>query len=252
MNEDYDFLKKRFVELALKADSGSYYTFTDFLGLAEQSAFSEILSKIKGIRYVSFGGAEGCERVMVRFGNEEEIGYDIPFPISVIKVSPLSQKFADKLSHRDFLGSLMNLGISRDTIGDIAIVDNVGYVFAKEDIAPFIADGLNKIKHTDVKCEICDSAPEGTLFRTEPKRVQASSERIDSLIAKVFSLSRDDAQRLFPKKLVFINGRICESLSHTPRQNDVISVRGHGRMIYRGFDSLTRKGKLNITVDLYI
>lgn len=252
MTGEYEILKKRFVELASKAYNGNYYTFTDILGLAEQSAFTEILPQIKGIKYTAFGGCDGAERVMIRFGNPDEIGYDVDFPIACIKAEPLSQKFADKLSHRDFLGAILNLGIERDTLGDIVITDNVGYIFCKEDIAGFITDGLTRVKRTDIKCELCNKIPTERLYKTEQKQIQISSERVDSVVAKAFNLSRDDAQSLFKKGLIFVNGKECVSVSHTPRANDKISVRGHGRLIYKGYKTLSKKGKLNAIVEIYV
>ncbi|MBQ7387414.1 MAG: hypothetical protein IJW03_04520 [Clostridia bacterium] len=252
MNEDYPLLKKRFIELAKKSYGSDIFTFTQFLGLAEQSAFSEILSEIRGIKYSTFGGADGAERVMIRFGDPDTFGYEIPFPIVTVKIEPVNQKFADSLTHRDFLGAILNLGIERETLGDIVIIDNVGYLFANEDIAPYIIDSLVRVKHTDVRLSYADELPEGELYRTEPRGIQASSERLDGVIAKVFSLSREDAQNLFARRLVFVNGRCIESTSHIAKENDVISVRGYGRMIYRGCQSLSRKGKLNILVDKYI
>ena len=108
-------------ELYNKADRGGYFTFTDFLGLSEQSALNELTAKFHPRSLTLFGGAEGAERIMVRFGNPEEIGYEEPFPIHCVKIEPLSQKFADKLTHRDFLGSLIALGIYREVLGDIVI-----------------------------------------------------------------------------------------------------------------------------------
>ena len=252
MTSDTDLIKKRFVELAKKSFNSGIFVFTEFLGLAEQSAFSEIKREISGIPYTAFGGAEGAERVMIRFGSAEELGYEVPFPISIIRAQPLSQKFADKLNHRDFLGAIMNLGIERDTLGDIVIIDNVGYIFASEDMAVYIAENLTKVKRTDIKAEIIDYLPEGELYRTERRQVQASGERLDAIVAKVFSLSRDDAQSLFKKRLVFASGRCIESTSYIPKEGEKISVRGHGRFIYLGQQSLTRKGKMNIAVDVYI
>ena len=252
MNEDYELIKKRFLELGRKSFSAGIYTFTDFLGLAEQSAFSEIKKELRGIPYTAFGGAEGAERVIIRFGSPEEFGYDQPFPISIIKAEPLSQKFAEKLTHRDFLGAIMNLGIERDTLGDIAIIDNVGYIFAHEDMAGYIADNLTKIRRTDMKLTVVSDLPEGQLYRTERRNIQASGERLDAIVAKVFSLSREESQLLFKKRLVFADGRCIESSSYNPKQNEKISVRRHGRFIYVGRQSLTRKGKINIAVDLYV
>ena len=252
MNEDYELLKKRFSELARKSDTQSYFTFTNFLGLAEQSAFFELKPKLSGISYSAFGGADSAERVVIRFGNADEIGYEAPFPIVTVKAEPVSQKFADKLTHRDFLGALLNLGIDRSTLGDIVIIDNVGYIFALEDIAPYIVSSLTRVKHTDMKLSITDTLPDGDMYRTEQKKIQANGERLDAVIAKVFSLSREDAQSLFKKRLVFASGRLIESTSYIPKENEVISVRGHGRMIYRGYESLSKKGKLNIVVDVYV
>ena len=252
MITDTELLKKRFIELARKSFSADIFTFTDFLGLAEQAAFNEVKKELKGIRYESFGGADGAERVIIRFGSEDELGYSLPYPISIIKVEPLSPKFADKLNHRDFLGAILNLGIERDTLGDIVIIDNVGYLFALEGMAEYIADSLTRVKRTDVRATVVTELPEGELYRTERRTVQISGERLDAVIAKVFSLSREDAQLLFKRRLVFADGRQIDSTSYTPKENEKISVRGHGRFIYLGQQSLSKKGKLNVAVDVYV
>ena len=252
MREDYTLEKKRFLELARKSYNSGIYTFTDFLGLGEQSAFHEIERDIIGIPYTAFGGTEGCERVMIRFGSEELCGYEMPFPISIVLCQPLSDKFAEKLSHRDFLGAILNLGIDRSILGDIAIVDNRAYLFVKEGMAEFVADSLSKVRKTSVKCSIVDSAPEGDLYNTKEVRVQAVGERIDALVAKVFSISRDDSATLFSRGLVFISGKCCESVSHKLKAGDIVSVRGYGRFIYRGIEGHTKKGKLNILIEQYV
>ena len=252
MSDDIELLKKRFRELYEKADRGGYFTFTDFLGLAEQSALREALPKVRQGDLTLFGGAEGAERIMARFGNAEEVGYETPFPILCVKIEPLSMKFADNLTHRDFLGALLNLGIERSTLGDIIIRDNVGYVFAEERIAEFITGELLRVKRTDVKATVVDTLPEGELYKTETKRIQIQSERIDAVVAKVYSLSREDSQSLIKRRLVFVNGKEIDSASYPPKEGDKVSVRGHGRFIYQSFDSTSRKGKLNAIVAVYV
>jgi RNA-binding protein YlmH len=128
----------------------------------------------------------------------------------------------------------------------------VGYIFALEGIAPYIAENLIRVRRTDVSAEIISELPEGELFRTERRIVQISGERLDAVIAKLFSLSREDAQLLFKKRLVFADGRQIDSSSYTPKENEKISVRGHGRFIYIGQQSLSKKGKKNVAVDLYV
>ena len=252
MSDECELIKKRLSELANKSYNSGIFVFTDFLGLPEQSAFATVKNEIRGIHYTIFGGAEGTERIMIRFGDPDEIGYEIPFPITTLLIEPKDKKFADKLTHRDFLGAILNLGIERKCRGDIVVRDSCAYLFLKEDIAEYISDSLSRVKHTDVRVRGVEALPEGELYRTELRRIQANGERLDAVIAKVFGISREDSSRLFAKGLVYVGGRVTENTSYNPKEGDVISVRGHGRMIYRGYESLSRKGKLNIVVELYV
>ncbi len=252
MREEKELLKKRFAELAGKAERGAYYTFTRFLGLDEQSVFAESGAGV-ATRWRAFGGTEGAERIVLRFGDEEEIGYDMPYPIVCLKAEPRQEKFADRLTHRDFLGAILNLGIEREMVGDIVIRDNIGYIFLIEDIAEYVLTSLTRVKRTDVRLSRVDELPTGELYKTEARRITVQSERLDALIAKVYNLSREDAQSLIRRRLVYVEGRLCEDTSRTPRAGERISVRGYGRLIYRGGDGeLTRRGKLAVYVDVYI
>lgn len=244
--------KKRLLELAKRSHEGGYYLFSDFLDLAGQADLATVRASFGDATYTTFGGADGAERIMARFGNEDELGYVEDFPIACIMCRPKSMKFADKLCHRDFLGALMNLGIERSTLGDIVVRDNVGYIFAKTDVCEFIITELTKVKRTDVVCSPTEHIPEGGLYKTERRRIQAVGERIDAVIAKVFSISRDDSLSYFKRKLVFVDGRQMENNSYIPKRGERVSVRGLGRFIYLGYETLSKKGKLNIEVDVYV
>lgn len=253
MSDSEELLKHRFLELANKADSGGYFTFTDFLGLSEQSTFSEI-SRLIRVRYTTFGGADGAERVMIRFGDEGELGYEMPFPISAVRVRPKDQKFAEKLTHRDYLGSLLALGIERTVLGDIVLTDNATYIFVKEDMAEFVASSLSKVRRTDVVAEIIPDSevPDSSLYQTELRRITVESERLDAILARVYSLSRSDAQALIHKRLVYVEGRLLESVSYRPKPDERISTRGYGRIIYRGVVGTTRRDRLALSVEVYV
>ena len=116
----------------------------------------------------------------------------------------------------------------------------------------YLRDSLFEIRNTSVTLSEVSHLPDGELFKTEERTVQLSSERLDALIAKVFFLSRDASQALFKRGLVFVSGKLIESVSYTPKKDDIISVRGYGRMKYLSYESLSRKGKLNARVALYI
>ena len=245
-----ELVKKRFRELADKAYSSNTYTFTGFLGLAEISYFYELERELCYVPVTAFGGSESCERVILRFGSEELFGYVEDFPITCLKIQPLMQKFADDLSHRDFLGALMNLGIERSVLGDIIIKDNEGYLFCTNAIAPYIVENLSRVKHTPVRCERAEDIP-GKKEDLEKLTFQVSSERIDAVSSKVYRLSRSESIEYFRQKKVFVNGRLCENNSYLLKENDMVTVRGFGKFIYTGSSGLSRKGKLNIEVFKY-
>lgn len=251
MADGEELQKRRFCELAERAQQYSICTFTDFLGLAEQSLLAEVREKIPG-RQTAWGGADGCERVMVRFGDPEEMGYETPFPIAVLRAVPRAPKFAEELTHRDFLGALLNLGVERDVLGDIVVRDGETYLFCREDMASFLCEGLTRVRHTDIRLSPVESLPEGQLYRTEPLLLKAMSERLDGVIAKAMNLSREEASALFRRGLVFLNGKQQESGGRVPKSGDIISVRGYGRLRYCGYQSDTKKGKMNLLVEKFV
>lgn len=249
--ETEELLKKRFRELAGKSYQNNQFTFTGFLSLADMACFYELEKELSYVPYKAWGGSGLCERVMLRFGGEEELGYLEEFPIACILAKPAAEKFADTLTHRDFLGALMNLGIERSTLGDIFVADNTGYIFCMENMADFIMENLSKVKHTPVLCSKTEDVPELAGSDRQEIKIQISSERVDGVVAKVYRLSRERAVDCFRQKKVFVNGRQCENNSYQLKQGDVVSVRGYGKFEYFGNQGMSKKGKINAAVLLY-
>lgn len=249
--ETEELLKKRFTELAQKCYQQNQYTFTGFLGLADTACFYEMERELSYVPYTLWGGYEEAERIMIRFGSEELLGYEEKFPIVCLKICPLAEKFADALTHRDYLGALMNLGIERDVLGDILIEEKTAWVFCTKNISDFISENLTKVKHTSVLCEASEEIPSFTTGDVREIKLQISSERIDGVIAKVYKLSRSDSAELFRQKKVFANGRLCENSSRPLKAGDSVSVRGYGKFEYRGETGLGKKGKLNVLIGCY-
>ena len=244
-------LKKRFDELARKSYNQGIYLFTDFLSMPDAA----IACDSAPAGYVTlFGGTDGCERVMARFGNAEEFGYEEDFPIDVVMIEPLIKKFSDEVTHRDFLGALMNLGIERDVIGDIMIRDKTAYVFATRKIVPYIADSLDKVKHTSVKCRILSTEEITASVSVELERQELviSSERLDAVISKLYNMSRSQSIEMFRDKKVFVNGRQYENNSGVVKPGDVVAVRGFGKFVYEGIIYETKKGRICVAADRYV
>lgn len=251
MNED-QLLKKRLTELAKRAYQQNIYTYSNFLSLAELSLLEDIASELSYIPYTCFGGNELCERQIVGFGNEDLFGYPGHFPIAVVKISPLLEKFSDSLNHRDYLGALMNLGIERNTLGDIFIKDKTAYLFCLERISDYICSELLKVKHTNVKCELTDlniPALKPTLVDEE---FPVASLRLDGIISSLLKCSRSEALRFFEEKKVTLNGRVTGRNSTLLKDGDVFSVRGHGKFIFVNAGGNTRKGKIYVHIQRYV
>ena len=244
-------LRSRLHDLSRKSFQQNMFTFTGFLGLSEQDIFWQEEPQLRYAGYELWGGDEQCDRKVLRFGSEAELGYEEPFAVTCIHIAPLMEKFADDFSHRDFLGALMNLGIERSTLGDIRVGHREAYLFCLESIAPFICDNLDQVKHTHVKCRIVTELKELPQEEPEAVTVQVASERIDAVIAKVYNKSRNDELELFRTGKVYVSGRLCESNSRMLKEQDIVNVRGFGKFVYLGVKNETRKGKLSIQAAVY-
>lgn len=252
MSREEEFLKKRLLDLAEQSYRTSQFTFTPFLSQQEQAVYYQLGQDLAGVRSELSGGVEGCERQVLRFGDEESLGYEVPFPICCIEIKPVLKKFSDALSHRDYLGALMNLGIERNTLGDIMQREQSAYLFCLDKVADYILDNLTQIKHTSVRCQRLEEMPEAVKPQREAVNLVVTSMRIDVIVAKLYHLSRSQSQELFREKKIFVNGRLTENNSGLLKEEDVVSVRGYGKFICGGCSHQTRKGNLNITIWRYI
>lgn len=157
----------------------------------------------------------------------------------------------DELSHRDFLGSLMALGIKRETIGDILVKKGEAVVFTTETVSQMILSDISKVGRIGVRvsCEFVDPFP----FVQEFDLIEGtiSSLRLDCITAFVTNLSREKSATLISAKNVSINHFECTDLSKNISSNDIISIRGYGRFVLDEIGPTTRKGRIRITIKKY-
>ena len=251
MQEQEQHLQKRFSDLSRRAFAQRRYTYTEFLTLAEQDVLLRTSFTQNSAPFELLGGFDGAERRVARFGDEALCGYAESLPVVCLHIAPVSQRFADALTHRDFLGALMSLGVKRGVMGDIILSENSACLFCLESIAGFIESELTQVRHTTVTCAVL-AEPSG-LVTAEPeeKSINVASERLDGVIAAVYNLSRNEAQALIKEGKVFVNSRLKENASFVPECGDIFSVRGHGRFVFDGISGTSRKGRLFVTVRVY-
>ena len=253
LDKEEQLLRKRLAELANTAYHRSICMFTDFLNLNEQNVFFTMKNELPRIKYFTYGGFNDAERKILCFcGNEQiEEQKEIEFPITCIKALPINQKFSDSLTHRDFLGAVLNLGIERSKVGDIIIDDNEGYIFAHSNISTYITDQLSKVKHTNVSTSILEQQN----FDYKPRFTEivgtVASVRLDSILSVAFHTSRSRLIGLIEGGKVFIGGKQVLSNSYPLKENEVVSVRGLGKFLYAGTSYQTKKGRYSVKVLLY-
>ncbi|MCR4837601.1 MAG: RNA-binding protein [Eubacterium sp.] len=251
-DRDENYIRHRLQELADRAYNGNRYVYTDFLGMSELAIYHAMAQELSFVPSGAFGGTDTCERQMVRFGSEEMCGYPEEYPIRLLKVEAVQEKFADTLTHRDFLGSVLGVGLEREKVGDIFLRDNAGYLFVHADVSDFIRENLTFVKHTKVRVSELTEIPEELAPKLREENLVVSGNRIDSILARLYHLSREEAQRLVQGEQIFVNGKSVTQVSKALKEGDVVSVRHHGRFRFAGESGRTKKDRLYVKVEVYV
>lgn len=242
-SDNMDFIENRLKELYNRANEKSYNTFSDFLNLEEQSALLGL-----HLPCVLYGGFDNAERVVAGFG--DSVKKD-DFGIVCLEITPKNKKFSEDLRHRDYLGTLLNIGIKRETLGDIVVCDKKAYLFCLEKIADFIIENLQRVRHTRVLVQRTDFPEIDALEEPDSAEFFVPSLRIDVVISAVYNISRKNSNILFAQGKVFLNGRQTENASQKLNEGDMISIRGKGRLKLVQQIKATKKDKLLIAVKIY-
>lgn len=248
MNEQ-ELCKKRLIDLSKQAERKGIVLFSDFLNLNELNIYHQS-EKFFETKTESFGGVPYAERQIIAF-IPDALCYEWTYPIAALCIKPAYPKFAEKLGHRDILGAIMKLGVERSKLGDIIIGDGVYYLLCEEGIAQYFIENLDKIRHTVVKLEECSAESLTIQQDFEEKDGIITSNRLDSVIACVHKMSRNQSLELFRQEKVYVNGRLVQNVTYTCHEGDIVSVRGYGRFIYVSEHGATNKGRLKFKYNLY-
>lgn len=249
-NKEEQILAGRLSDLANTCYNRNIPVFSAYLNLNEQNILHEIHKNFPPISIKTDGGYSLSERRIAVFLPDSEWQYELP--IKLIKISPTDKRFLNALTHRDYLGALMNLGIERSLFGDIVVSDKIAYVFCLDRIASFIIDNLTKVRNDFVRCEMCDALPYDFVPSYKEITGSVASLRLDAVISLAFNESRSHSTGYIENALVFVNGRLITTNAYNLKDGDIVSVRGHGRFRYMYTKSETKKGRYMVVLNLYI
>lgn len=251
-NNEERILLARVLDKYEQAMNRNQVTATGFMSPQEQ-ALTRSLLHAAGIRsgYCFFGGYEKAERCRLLFAPDWMDESDLP-AYAEIGCACCTFFSGDALTHRDFLGSLMALGLTREKLGDILVSSGQATVLTDAAVLPFLLQeycsaGRTKLSVTE------QSLNELVVPEVKTKLIHDTvmSLRLDSICASGFSLSRGRAAELIAAGRVELNWRPCLKSDKAVSEGDTVSCRGLGKFEVAEVGGLSRKGRTNLTIKRY-
>lgn len=263
--ENYARLRARLVDCVGKSSRGAL-AYTTFLTPEEGRMCAEIISEMKQTHKLAFfGGYDDAERKRAFIlpdylesfdgeNNEKLKQYfrdELDNLVSAVSITGSGYR---ELSHRDYMGSVLNLGIERDAIGDIVIQDKYSaVVFGTPIVCSLIISELLRVASDKVSVK---NVRIDENFRCErkfqPINDTVASKRFDCVVSALTNMSRDKAQEHIKAGLCELDYLPCDKCDKLIEPGMVITIRGYGKYIVRQSGEQTKKGRIRITVDKYI
>lgn len=224
-------------------------TNSSFLDMRQRTLAEALCRQHKGLRCCFYGGYEDAERTVAVFLPDyaELADHD---PLALLRITQSGQR---ALSHRDYLGALMGLGIKREIIGDILVRENGADIVILREMGEYLLYNYEKAGRTSLKAEI---VPIGEIVvpenRFEEKRDTVASLRLDNLVASAFSLSRGRAAEAVEGGMVFVNGLQIDKADRQIKEGDKLVLRGKGKVLLKAVGGVTKKDRISIVLHKYI
>lgn len=222
---------------------------TDFLDPYERSLAKSILNRFLDIKYVERGGVLDAERQIIEICPHYYNIDDIPENISALRLNGS----LEGLIHRDFLGSILNLGINRSKIGDILVQVDHTDIIVKNEILDFLLINLDKVKNQKItlsKIALVQLTPANLHYNEVVKSL--SSYRLDVYLSAIYNLSRQDSMNIIKAEHVKVNWEPINKPSKEITAGDIISVRGYGRSILHSVEGMSKKGKIRACIRILL
>lgn len=224
-------------------------THTDFLDPYQRSIIEKALDETGVFDYEFDGGFEGAERVILVFRPDFIYTPEGEPEQRFLKALHLSLNGRGMLTHRDYLGSLMGLGIKREKVGDILVRDESCTIIVMADIADYIKCSLFRVGNIKADVEVMDvDEIEVPQPKTKEIKTTVASLRLDSIAGAGFGISRSKAAQLIKADKVNLNWVTVNELSRQVNEGDTISIRGRGRVVLEQVNGKTRRDRISIVL----
>jgi RNA-binding protein YlmH len=219
--------------------------FLGFLSLEESVLVKNFLEK-RNAHFCLYGGYQDSQRKMLCCYPEWLENPNFP-------ITALSFKYRNdaELKHRDFLGSLMALGIKRETVGDILIENGRAVAFLKNEVVDFVTQNIQKVGNTGVVIEKGFTSPLPVADVLVESSVTVASCRLDCVVSALGSCSRNTACELIESGMVAVNSEIVQKTTKIINDGDVLSIRHKGKFEIISTLKRTKKDRLVLCFKRY-
>lgn len=234
----YNKLKK----LKDKANTSHITHLSNFLTEREQGIYNSVFKNDPCFQL--FGGYENAENKRALY----DPNYEYNFKISTLVIKKSKE---DNIQHRHVLGTILSTGISRESVGDIVIEDEMIYIFTRKTIAKHLIDEVKSINRVYVELKEVDNV---NLVRKDnylEKKIFIDNMRLDNLLSKVYNMSRNISKELIKKGDVKLNHADIEKTTKQCSLNDIISVKRYGRFKILNQEGTSKSGKNILNIGIY-
>ena len=226
---------------------------TQFLSPAQRAALEPLLAASGHPKHLFHGGYEGAERTVCVFlpDWQEEEDWDAAEELAAIEAA--FPPTGAELSHRDLLGGLMGIGLTRERVGDILVGADAAQLVCLKDAAPIILSQFSQAGRYRLRLReisLSDLAPAPAEVRHI--RDTVATLRLDAVFSTGFSLSRGKATDLIRAGRVSVNHRECLKPDRLLEEGDVLTCRGLGKCVLASVLGQSRKGRIMIEMERYL
>ena len=238
------------VKDAIESSVRTYsHRFIGFLDLHQRAAAQRVLTATgDACSYAFWGGFEDAERVYLGLFGEGGQPDTALFPVAALK---FTWKFG-QLTHRDFLGALLSLGLKREKIGDITLGGNECTVLLDTAIAQFVSQNLLKVGGSGVSSAPAELATIKKQQDFSEITDTVASSRLDCVVAALLNLSRGQCEKLIQSDCVSLDFETAASPAAKVSGGATVSIRGHGRFIIDSIGPVTKKGRFRFAARRYL
>ena len=226
---------------------------TQFLSPAQRAALEPLLAALGHPKHLFHGGYEGAERTVCVFLPDWQEPEDWSAGDELAAIEAAYPPTGADLTHRDLLGGLMGIGLTREKVGDILVGDTAAQIVCLKDAAPIILSqfdqaGRYRLRLKEIPLSALSPAP------AEVKLIHdtVSTLRLDAVLASGFSLARGKAADLVTTGRVSLNHRECLKPDKPVSQGDVLTCRGLGKCVVKTVGGQSRKGRIIIEIERYL